>query len=364
MSIFGGSSSGPTMLRKRISSRPIPRSRARGPGGAADPGLDRHGPRDATYVALFDATIVVVKPSAGSRYGPGSIVRIIIGYMAALNGNAGDAPWSIVMCTRSSRSVPSGSPRLRRRGSLKRLSGERRCSLRSSIHLTDRPSSTAAASTATSSRVGSTFTPNAPPTSCAVTRGKAPGLGQESQHGAGQVREADRFVEERQRHRPARRGGRRGGPRRSAPRSRVRRGGRRRPPTCSRLPSPSPAAAARPSARSGGRSRRAIATPGGDRSARPATTSGGGCSAWLSGTARCPRPGRPRRRTRAVSSAGSSSGAARTARGRRGWRYERPVDVAVVALIALQHVAVRRGPDRGQVGSSVCSIVAIGASSS
>ncbi len=47
--------------------------------------------------------------------------------------------------------------------------------MRSSIHFTDRPRSTAAASTATSSRVGSTFTPNAPPTSCAVTRGSVTG---------------------------------------------------------------------------------------------------------------------------------------------------------------------------------------------
>ena len=33
-----------------------------------------------------------MKPSAGTRYGPGIIVRIIIGYIAALNGNAGYAP--------------------------------------------------------------------------------------------------------------------------------------------------------------------------------------------------------------------------------------------------------------------------------
>ena len=58
-------------------------------------------------MALFDAVSVCVNPSASTRYGPGSIVRIIIGYIAALNGNAGYAPWSIVMCARMPRSVPS-----------------------------------------------------------------------------------------------------------------------------------------------------------------------------------------------------------------------------------------------------------------
>ena len=47
------------------------------------------GPRYATYVALLEAVIVVRNSSAGRRYGPGIIVRIINGYIAALNGNAG-----------------------------------------------------------------------------------------------------------------------------------------------------------------------------------------------------------------------------------------------------------------------------------
>ena len=60
---------------------------------------------------MFDAVSVVVNPSAGRRYGPGIIVRIMSGYIAALNGNAGYAPWSIVMCTRSPSSVPSSRER-------------------------------------------------------------------------------------------------------------------------------------------------------------------------------------------------------------------------------------------------------------
>ena len=118
----------------------------------------------------------MVNPSAGSRYGPGIIVRTIIGYIAALNGNAGYAPWSMVMCTRMPSSVPSSrSAASTSSVSSRACPATSRCSLRSSIHFTDRPRSTAAASTATSSRVGSTFTPNAPPMSCAVTRGNVTG---------------------------------------------------------------------------------------------------------------------------------------------------------------------------------------------
>ncbi len=65
------------------------------------------GPRYATYVALLDAVSVVENPSAGRRYGPGIMVRIMSGYMAALNGNAGYAPWSMVRCTRMPSNVPS-----------------------------------------------------------------------------------------------------------------------------------------------------------------------------------------------------------------------------------------------------------------
>ena len=43
----------------------------------------------------MDAVSVVENPSAGRRYGPGIIVRIMSGYIAALNGNAGYAPWSM-----------------------------------------------------------------------------------------------------------------------------------------------------------------------------------------------------------------------------------------------------------------------------
>ena len=177
VSIFRGSSSGPMMLRRRISSRPMPRSRAaRSSMRSRTQVSTAHGPRYATYVALFDAVSVVVKPSASMRYGPGSITRIIIGYIAALNGNAGYAPWSIVMCTR----IPSSVPSSRSAASTSSVSSRAwpatsRCSLRSSIHFTERPRSTAAASTATSSRVGSTFTPKAPPMSCAVTRGSVTG---------------------------------------------------------------------------------------------------------------------------------------------------------------------------------------------
>ena len=90
VTIFRGSSSGPMMLRRRISSRPMPSSRAAMSSMRSRTHVSTaHGPRYATYVALFDAVSVVLNPSAGTRYGPGSIVRIRSGYIAALNGNAG-----------------------------------------------------------------------------------------------------------------------------------------------------------------------------------------------------------------------------------------------------------------------------------
>ena len=196
------------MLRRRISSRPMPELA----GGDVEHALAHprlHRPR----AAVRDVRRLVRRgergrePERGQRgTGPGIIVRIMSGYIAALNGNAGYAPWSIVMCTRSPSSVPSS----RSAASTSRVSSRAcpaisRCSLRSSIHFTDRPRSTAAASTATSSRVGSDLDAERAADVLggdARQRHRIPR--QEPEHHAGEVHDADRLAQEGLRHRLAR----------------------------------------------------------------------------------------------------------------------------------------------------------------
>ena len=100
------------------------------------------------------------------RYGPGSSTRTIVGTIVLGSVISWYAPWSSVMCTRR----PSTSPSSVMAASTSSTSSRacpaaRRFSLRSSIHATGRPTTLAAAHTATSSRLGYAFWPNEPPMS-------------------------------------------------------------------------------------------------------------------------------------------------------------------------------------------------------
>ena len=270
--------------------------------------------------------------------------------IAAPTGNAGRRPGPS-SCARAGRAACR-----RREGGVDVERSSRawaptsRCSLRSSIHFTDRPSSTAAATTATSSGFTSILTPNAPPTSCAVTRGSVAGsrarspsdhpdevgeprrLAQERHAASAVGAAADRLHQRRRRRSPVSRGRCR---RRSSRR-------RRRPPPARARAGAAPCAGdldQRPPDR----------LPPGEQAERPLHH-----VRVLRGRvvrAACPPPRRPRPRTpclhRLVRVPVLHEPLA-TRRGRRAGTRRRRRRTRRVALE--QHVAAGAGPDRGRDG--------------